>query len=58
MLRLTALKDTQRGALLAVGLLLGVTLAIATASLSWQATAVGLGFVLAVLAGIVQRCST
>ncbi len=58
MLQLTTLRDTQRGALLAVGLLLGVTLAIATASLSWQATAVGLGFVLAVLAGVVQRCST
>jgi len=53
MLQLTALRDTQRGALLAVGLLLGVTLAIGTASLSWQATAVGLGFVLAVLAGVV-----
>lgn len=55
---MTALRDTQRGALLVVGLLLGVTLAIGTASLNWQVTAVGLGFVLAVLAGVVQRCST
>ena len=58
MLQLPALRDTQRGPLLAVGLLLGVTLAIGTAGLSWEATAVGLGFALAVLAGIVQRCST
>ena len=51
------ISHTQRGLLLAAGLLLGIGLAIGTAGLSWQATAIGLGFALAVLAGIVQRCS-
>ena len=49
--------STKRGLLLAVGLLLGLTLALATAGLTWQAGAVGLGFALAVLAGLAQRCS-
>ena len=50
----------QRVLLLAAGLLLGAALALATvtAGLDWWGTAVGLGFVLAVMAGIVQRCST
>ncbi len=49
--------DTKRGLLLATGLLLGLALAAGTAGLSWEAGAVGLGFVLAVLAGLAQRCS-
>ena len=50
----------QRVPLLAAGLLLGTALALATvtAGLGWWGMAVGLGFALAVLAGIVQRCST
>lgn len=50
----------QRGPLLAGGLILGAALALATvtAGLGSWAAAVGLGFTLAVLAGIVQRCST
>ena len=49
--------STKRGLLLAAGLLLGLALALATAGLSWQTGAVGLGFALAVLAGLAQRCS-
>ena len=49
--------STKRGLLLATGLLLGLALALATAGLTWQAGAVGLGFALAVLAGLAQRCS-
>ena len=49
--------STKRGLLLAVGLLLGLALALTTAGLTWQAGAVGLGFALAVLAGLAQRCS-
>ncbi len=58
MIRVLDVDYTRRGLLLATGLLLGLALAIAMASVSWQAGAVGLGFALAVLAGIVQRCST
>ena len=49
--------STKRGLLLATGLLLGLALAFATAGLTWQTGAVGLGFSLAVLAGLAQRCS-
>ena len=49
--------STKRGLLLAAGLLLGLALAFATASLTWQTGAIGLGFALAVLAGLAQRCS-
>ena len=48
---------TKRGLLLMVGLLLGLALALATAGLSWEAGAVGLGFALAALAGLAQTCS-
>ncbi len=58
MIRVLDVDFTRRGLLLAAGLLLGPALAIAMASVSWQAGAVGLGFALAVLAGVVQRCST
>lgn len=55
-----SLSYVQRVPLLAGGLFLGVALALATvaAGLDWWVTAVGLGFTLAVLAGVVQRCST
>ncbi len=49
--------DAKRGLLLAMGLLLGLALAGATAGLSWQVGAVGLGFALATLGGLAQRCS-
>jgi len=49
--------STKRGLLLAAGLLLGLALALTTAGLTWQTGAVGLGFALAVLAGLAQRCS-
>ena len=49
--------STRRSLLLATGLLLGLALALATAGLTWQTGAVGLGFALAVLAGLAQRCS-
>ena len=48
---------TKHGLLLAIGLLLGLALALATAGLSWEAGAVGLGFALAALAGLAQTCS-
>jgi hypothetical protein len=51
------LGEGRRGLLLAAGLLLGLALALATASLSWQAGAVGLGFALAALVGLAQTCS-
>ena len=49
--------STRRSLLLATGLLLGLALALTTAGLTWQTGAVGLGFALAVLAGLAQRCS-
>ncbi len=58
MIQVRDLSYAKPSLLLATGLLLGLALAIAMASISWQAGAVGLGFALAVLAGIVQRCST
>ena len=54
----SSLSYVQRVPLLATGLLVGLALAVSTANLNWQAGAVGLGFTLAVLAGVVQRCST
>lgn len=57
MIRPLAFEHTKRGVLLAAGLLLGLALAAGTAGLSWEAGAVGLGFALAVLAGLAQRCS-
>ncbi len=57
MLRVLEQRDAQRGLLLTAGLALGVTLAVATAGFSWQSGAVGIGFALAVLAGLAQRCS-
>ena len=48
---------TKRSLLLAIGLLVGLALALATAGLSWEAGAVGLGFALAALAGLAQTCS-
>ncbi len=49
--------DAKRGLLLATGLLLGLTVALATAGLSWQTGAIGLGFGLAAIVGIAQTCS-
>ena len=57
MLRVLEQRDARRGLLMTVGLALGVTLALATASVPWQSGAVGIGFALAVLAGLAQRCS-
>ena len=57
MLRVLEQRDARRGLLLAAGLALGVALALALASVSWQHGAVGIGFALAVLAGLAQRCS-
>ena len=57
MLRVLEQRDARRGLLMTAGLALGVTLALATASVSWQSGAVGIGFALAVLAGLAQRCS-
>ena len=48
---------TRRGLLLTTGLLLGLALALATAGLSWQTGAIGLGLALAALVGIAQTCS-
>jgi hypothetical protein len=47
----------NRGLLLASGLLLGLALALATAGLSWEAGAYGLGLGLAALVGLAQTCS-
>ena len=49
--------SAKRGLLLAAGLLLGLALALATAGLTWQAGAVGLGFGLAAVVGLAQTCS-
>lgn len=48
---------TKRSLLLSAGMLLGLALAFATTGAGWEAGAVGLGFALAVLAGLAQRCS-
>ena len=57
-LRALPLGRNYRGLLLATGLLAGLALVVSTANLHWQTGAAGLGFALAVLAGVVQRCST
>ena len=49
--------DARRGVILGAGLLLGLAIALATAGLSWEAGAVGLGFALAALVGLAQTCS-
>jgi len=51
------LKETRRLGLLAAGLLLGVSLAAATAGLSWRSGALGLSIGLAALVGLAQTCS-
>ena len=51
------LGDARHGLLLAAGLLLGLAVALATAGLSWQAGAFGLGLGLAALVGLAQTCS-
>ena len=51
------LRDASRGVLLAGGLLLGLVLALATAGLSWESGALGLGLGLAALVGLAQTCS-
>ena len=56
MRRVLEQRDARRGLLLTAGLALGIALAVATASFSWQSGAVGIGFALAVLAGLAQRC--
>ena len=43
--------------LLAAGLLAGFAVALATAGLSWQAGAAGLGLGLAARVGLAQTCS-
>ena len=57
MLRVLEQRDARRGLLRTAGRARGVALALATASVSWQTGAVGIGFALAVLAGLAQRCS-
>ena len=47
----------QRAAWLLVGVVGGVALALALGGPSWEAGAVGLGFVLAAVAGVAQTCS-
>jgi hypothetical protein len=49
--------DARRGLLVAAGALLGLMLALATAGLSWEAGAAGLGLALAALVGLAQTCS-
>ena len=51
------LGHARRRLLLAAGLLLGLALAVATAGLSWQTGALGLGLALAALTGLAQTCS-
>lgn len=58
MIQIANLGYAERGLLLAAGLLAGLALAAGTAGLAWETTAIGLGFALAVLAGVVQRAST
>ena len=57
MIHVEHFSDARRGLLLAIGLLLGLAVALGTTGLSWQTGALGLGFVLAALAGIAQTCS-
>lgn len=57
MIRALDSSDARRRLLLAAGLLLGLALAVATAGLSWQTGALGLGLALAALVGLAQTCS-
>ncbi len=57
MLRVLEQPDSRRTVLLAAGVAIGAALAFALSSGSWLGGALGIGFVLAVLAGIAQRCS-
>jgi len=57
MIGVLELGEGKRGLLLTGGLLLGVALALATAGLSWEAGAAGLGLALAALVGLAQTCS-
>ena len=57
MLRVLEQSDSRRAVLLAAGLALGAALAFALSGGSWLGGALGIGFVLAVLAGLAQRCS-
>ena len=57
MIETLRLNDKKRGLLLAAGLLLGLAAALATAGLSWEAGAYGLGLGLAALVGLAQTCS-
>jgi hypothetical protein len=49
--------DARRAIALVTGLLIGAALVALTATVSWESAAVGLGFAMAALAGIAQRCS-
>lgn len=49
--------ESSRSPLLGAGLLLGLALTLATAGLSWEAVAAGLGLALAALVGLAQTCS-
>ena len=57
MIETLRLGDARHGLLLAAGLLLGLAVALATAGLSWQIGAFGLGLGLAALVGLAQTCS-
>ena len=57
MIATSHLNAANSGLLLAAGLLLGFALALATAGLSWEAGAYGLGLGLAALVGLAQTCS-
>jgi hypothetical protein len=56
-MRLATPNGARRSLALPAGLLLGLALAVAVTAASWWSGALGLGFVLAVLAGLAQRCS-
>jgi hypothetical protein len=51
------LDDPRRTLLLAAGVLLGLTVALATAFLPWEDAALALGIGLAAVVGIAQTCS-
>jgi len=49
--------DTRRGPLVVAGVALGLALAGATAGVSWEPAAIGLGLALAAIVGLAQTCS-
>jgi len=51
------LADPRRGLLLAAGAVLGLAIAGATAGVSWEPAAIGLGLALAAIVGLAQTCS-